>query len=110
VVKIYDIDNLIITDPHTEIREQVVMKNMFHFGPSEIHPWIPDVCDAGDSGAGVFLVDENEKLSCIGMAIGKMGRKCVVTPIKTILENLSTTRHKILKYENLKVTMKKFDE
>jgi hypothetical protein len=46
------------------------------------------------------------------MAIGKMNRDgfCVATPIKTILENLSNTSVKIPEYENLKVTMKRFDE
>ena len=45
--------------------------------------------DAGDSGSAVFLVDKNNKLHCIGMAIGVTpDGTCMVTPIKSILEEL----------------------
>ena len=81
----------------------VIMKNMFHFSSSSER----EICDHGDSGAGVFLVKENKELSCIGLAIGKTSDGfCVATPIKRILEELSETCHTKLK--NLKVSMKKF--
>ncbi|XP_060602760.1 uncharacterized protein LOC132755847 [Ruditapes philippinarum] len=45
--------------------------------------------EQGDSGSAVFSVDRNNKLHCIGMAIGVTSDyTCIVTPIQEILERL----------------------
>lgn len=46
-------------------------------------------CQEGDSGAAVFLLDDDNKLYCIGMVIGIMSDfTSVVTPIQNILDIL----------------------
>ncbi|XP_053373861.1 uncharacterized protein LOC123531272 [Mercenaria mercenaria] len=47
--------------------------------------------DRGDSGAGVFLVNDDKSLSCVGMVVGKTKQSgyCVATPITAILDSLS---------------------
>ncbi|XP_061193685.1 uncharacterized protein LOC133201909 [Saccostrea echinata] len=46
--------------------------------------------DLGDSGSFVFCINQDEILSCIGMAIGYTSRgTCLVTPIENVLKSLN---------------------
>lgn len=52
-----------------------------------------DFFQPGDSGSGVYIVDENKQIHCIGIAIGcTKYRSAIVTPIKDVLEALGLPR------------------
>lgn len=52
-----------------------------------------DFFQPGDSGSGVYIVDEKKQLHCIGIAIGcTKYRSAIVTPIKDVLEVLGLPR------------------
>lgn len=74
--------------PHTGKGQIVVMENQFSVRKLKESP--SDFCQLGDSGAGVFVINEGERLSCIGMLIGRLSDgAAIVTPIKRILDALS---------------------
>ncbi|KAJ8311557.1 hypothetical protein KUTeg_010912 [Tegillarca granosa] len=62
-----------------------------------------DFFQPGDSGSGVYIVDENKQLHCIGIAIGCTSyRSTIVTPIKDVLEALDLpSKLKTFKPENM---------
>ncbi|XP_053373866.1 uncharacterized protein LOC123531203 [Mercenaria mercenaria] len=93
------------THPLTGTWSPIIMNNLFFIGGFGNKPF----SEFGDSGAGVFLVGENNRLSCIGMVIGKLtDGYCYAIPIQKILNRLSRTSY--TKLDNLKVTMKTFDD
>ncbi|XP_053380020.1 uncharacterized protein LOC128548685 [Mercenaria mercenaria] len=64
---------------------------------------------AGDSGSAVFLVDKENKLHCIGLAIGVMSDLTTVfTPIQNILQGLGRQLGKTLEIK--KFELEKMDE
>ncbi|XP_053373862.1 uncharacterized protein LOC123532954 [Mercenaria mercenaria] len=98
-------ESITATHPLTRERSSIIMKNLFFIGGFGNKSFSDD----GDSGAGVFLVGENNRLSCIGMVIGKTtDGYCIAIPIQKILDRLSRTSYTNL--DNLKVTMKTFDD
>jgi hypothetical protein len=60
---------------------------------------------AGDSGSGVFLVDNKDSLHCIGMLIGVCSdMTAVVTPINNILQILGHKMDKTLELKKFRET------
>ncbi|XP_053391564.1 uncharacterized protein LOC128554324 [Mercenaria mercenaria] len=58
----------------------------------------------GDSGSAVFLVDKQNKLHCIGMAIGLLSDlSCLVTPIQVVLSELEKKLSKKILLEDFKM-------
>ncbi|KAK3599789.1 hypothetical protein CHS0354_037275 [Potamilus streckersoni] len=73
-------------------KNRVVMTNQYII---EKHGGMPFFL-RGDSGAGVFLVGEDNKITLIGLAIGMLDSDyCVVTPIEYVLKALD------LRFEDL---------
>ncbi|XP_053373869.1 uncharacterized protein LOC128546684 [Mercenaria mercenaria] len=98
-------DSISKTHPLTRERSSIVINNLFFIGGFGNKSFSDD----GDSGAGVFLVGENNRLPCIGMVIGKTADGyCIAIPIQKIFDRLSGTNYTNL--DNLKVTMKTFDD
>ncbi|KAK3602000.1 hypothetical protein CHS0354_024777 [Potamilus streckersoni] len=57
----------------------------------------------GDSGSGVFYMDERKRLRCIGIAIGYLtsSYEAVVTPIEDVLEALGLDQNNLMRFPDL---------
>ncbi|KAK3599786.1 hypothetical protein CHS0354_037272 [Potamilus streckersoni] len=61
--------------------------------------------ELGDSGAGIFIVDEENTLTLIGIAIGMLDLDyCVVTPIEYVLKALGLTLEDLHFEEDMEVS------
>ncbi|KAL3855382.1 hypothetical protein ACJMK2_014593 [Sinanodonta woodiana] len=56
---------------------------------------------AGDSGSGVFYIDQSQRLRCIGIAIGFLANhtyEAVVTPIEDVLRALGLDENALMRF------------
>ncbi|XP_062588700.1 uncharacterized protein LOC134250360 [Saccostrea cucullata] len=78
-------DNLTLPD----ILGSTNPRNITVYNQMEIEGLRGQFFDLGDSGSFVFCINQDETLSCIGMAIGYTSRgTCLVTPIENVLKSL----------------------